>query len=137
MIKLTDADLSFLRATKRPRARRTGAGRPRGAKDQSRRKNTRHHWTVEDLKEKFYKRVRVISQWSGIPCWIWSGATTRGFGYMVYGSRQDHGGKSPRIQAHRLSWLLHNGDLLAKELVGQECGRKLCVNPAHLYVYRR
>ncbi len=127
-------DRAFLSAMKKTRQRAHHAGRTVGAKDRKRRKNSRYHWSPEDLADKFEARYHI---WQLSGCWIWMGATTRGYGYMVYASRQDNGGKSPRIQAHRLSWLIHRGLLHRGDLVGHTCGRKLCVNPAHLYKWRR
>ena len=135
----SNAELAFMRATLRrgTRINKKGGGRPDGSKDLTRRKNAKYAWDWEDIKTKFLARVWSFSALSEVRCWLWHGATTRGFGYLVYGSRQDFHGKQPRIQAHRLSWLIYKGELDKKELVGQECGRKLCVNPDHLYIYRR
>ena len=135
---LNTNDLAFMRATRR---KGTPRGRPVGAKDQKRRKNSRYHWSAEDIAQKFTERFHIERTHPTMiltnNCWIWHGATTRGFGYMVVGSRQDNGGKSPRIQAHRLSYLIHKGTIAAKQLVGQTCKNKLCVNPIHLYLWRR
>ena len=140
------ADKAYIRAIQRTEgknhSRNPGGGRKAGSKDVKRRKNLRYHWTVADLKTKFLAR---IEEWSPLmppalrsrACWLWTGATTRGFGYMVWASRQDFGGKSPRMAAHRLSWILFRGRLEKKELVGQMCGHKLCVNPQHLFTWRR
>lgn len=132
--ELKGAELAFYRATKRYWSQHLG--RPKGVKDKKRRRNSAYFWTEVALMIKFFARCTILTNGQS-DCWLWTGASTRGFGYMVYGSRQDHGGKQPRIQAHRLSWLIHNGDLNKKELVGQECGRKLCVNPDHLFTWRR
>ena len=135
-MKLSLNDKTFLDAMQKAKDRQfisPKTGRPKGAKDKQRRKNSRYEWDVTDLLEKFQARFTVMPG----QCWIWTGATTRGFGYMVVGSRQDNAGKSPRVQAHRLSYILHLGDLEKRDLVTQKCGRKLCVNPRHLYTWRR
>lgn len=136
-MKLSLNDSTFLNAMQKAKDRQYTSpktGRPKGAKDKVRRKNPRYEWDVADLRAKFYDRVATMFTGS---CWTWTGATTRGFGYMVVGSRQDNGGKSPRIQAHRLSYTLHLGELERRDLVAQKCGNKLCVNPRHLYTWRR
>lgn len=133
MMKLSLNDSTFLNAMQKAKDNQH-LGRPKGAKDKVRRKNSRYLWDVADLREKFEARYNT---WSTNGCWNWTGGTTRGFGYMVIGSRQDNGGKSPRIQAHRLSYQLHLGDLERRDLVAQKCGNKLCVNPRHLYTWRR
>lgn len=116
-------------------------GRPKGAKDKVRRKNSRYLWSHDDICNKFTRRFRIERTHPTMiltnDCWLWTGASSRGFGYMVIGSRQDNGGKSPRIQAHRLSYQLHITEIPKGDLVGQKCGKKLCVNPAHLYLWRR
>lgn len=137
-MKLSLNDSTFLGAMQKAKDNQH-LGRPKGAKDAVRRQNSRYHWDVADLRVKFQERVLVETV--GIKtigeCWIWTGATTRGFGYMVIGSRQDNGGKSPRMQAHRISYMLHLGELEKRDLVAQKCGNKLCVNPRHLYTWRR
>ncbi len=134
-MRLSENDSAFIRTLKAKHKRISHhPGRPKGAKDKQRRKNARYLWDVADLRVKFTDRY---NPWSTQGCWIWTGATTRGFGYMVVGSRQDNAGKSPRMQAHRISYLLHLGELERRDLVAQKCGNKLCVNPRHLYTWRR
>lgn len=133
-------DLAFLRTIQRNCWHPGDPGRPPGAKDKGRRKNPRYKWSRAEIVDKFVKRFEypcsVHEPGCGC-CWNWTGATTRGFGYMVVGSRQDNGGSPKRMQAHRLSWILYKGCIPSKILVGQECKNKLCVNPAHLYLHGR
>ena len=139
-MQISENDLTFMKAMRRE-VIQPKLGRPKGAKDKKRRKNSQYKWTREDMSNKFNMRFRVDHKDRGIllggDCWLWTGATTRGFGYIVYGSRQDFGNKQPRIQAHRLSWVLHFGEIPPKMLVGQTCKNKLCVHPDHLYLWRR
>jgi len=127
---MNENDRTFIHAMRDAHKNR---GRTVGAKDLKRRKNSRYFWNRGSIVQKFIERF----QWADEGCWLWHGATTRGFGYLVWGSRQDHAGKQPRIQAHRLSWLLYRGELKEGDLVGQTCERKLCVNPQHLFTWRR
>ena len=138
LINLSQNDKLLLAAMKMNKqlGRSPKTGRPKGAKDRKRRKNSRYFWNVSDLRSKFMERVCWDSTLVDY-CWIWTGATSHGFGYMVVGSRQDNAGKAPRIQAHRLSYTLHLGELEKRDLVAQKCGNKLCVNPRHLYTWRR
>ena len=133
---LNKNDSAFLRTLGITKNRTNPAGRPKGVKDRVRRQNPRYLWSTSDLQVKFQDRVHVARP-GREECWIWTGASSRGVGYMVIGSRQDNDGKSPRIQAHRLSYILHLGELERRDLVAQKCDNRLCVNPRHLYTWRR
>jgi hypothetical protein len=84
------------------------------------------------LVERFWRKVLIPLDAAGnrdpVPCWIWTGAKTRGV--AVYGHIRD-GAK--HLKAHRVSLALHTGtmhdDLDAAH--GPDCS-KLCVNPFHL-----
>ena len=62
------------------------------------------------------------------PCWVWTGCkTTSGFGMVVIDKKD--------LSAHRVSFLIHNGSIPSESVcVGQSCDKKLCVNPAHLFL---
>jgi hypothetical protein len=73
--------------------------------------------------EAFWARVRrcVDSE-----CWIWSGArNSRGYGFVMFGGI----GYTAQALAFRLS---HPHVAGRQVRVGQDCGNKLCCNPAHL-----
>lgn len=66
-------------------------------------------------------------------CWEWVGARSNGYGFLAAGPLYHAGGMW--VKAHRLSWEIHNGRLLASgESVLHRCDNPPCVNPAHLYV---
>lgn len=63
-------------------------------------------------------------------CWIWTGTKTKGgYGRFVVSLR----GKGVKtVGAHRLSWLIHRGEL--EKQVCHRCDVPSCVNPAHLWL---
>jgi len=56
-------------------------------------------------------------------CWEWLGNKCKGYGRYWYNGKD--------IQAHRYSWILHNGLIPEGLLVRHKC-REKCVNPEHL-----
>ncbi len=60
-------------------------------------------------------------------CWLWTGGVgEKGYGRFWY--------KGKTIQAHRCSWMLHNGPIPKGLLVCHHCDTPGCVNPAHLFI---
>jgi len=61
-------------------------------------------------------------------CWLWQGSVRGSNGY----GRISVGGVTH--QAHRYSWMIHNGEIGAGLFVCHKCDTPLCVNPDHLFL---
>lgn len=78
-------------------------------------------WTVE---QRFWRNVSQIHDDSS--CWIWTGARAKsGYGLI----RKD--GK--RVYAHRLSYEINVGRIVAGQVVCHRCDVRDCVRPSHLF----
>ena len=63
------------------------------------------------------------------PCWVWTGNTRKGYGYLLIGD-------DPK-SAHRLSFALAFGPPPEGMLVRHQCDVARCVNPGHLLLGTR
>lgn len=72
--------------------------------------------------EFFWKKIN-----RGDHCWIWTGMID-GHGYGLVHSNGEH------IRAHRLSWILHFGNIPMGLCVLHKCDIPACVNPSHLFL---
>lgn len=78
--------------------------------------------TSSSVEDRFWSKVA-----KGEGCWEWKASlATTGYGQFMYEGRP-HG-------AHRISWMLTNGEIPADAWVLHKCDNRLCVRPDHLYL---
>ena len=70
---------------------------------------------------------KKIQKQDGDGCWLWTGATTRGYGVLAMPDYGKH------RRAHVLMYELHNGPVPEGKVVCHKCNVKRCVRPSHLY----
>lgn len=86
-------------------------------------KNTYEKKNFESLIRRFNKYVIKKEN----ECWLWIGAkVSKGYGYLSY-NKKNHG-------AHRISWLIHQGEIPKKLSVLHKCDNPPCTNPDHLFL---
>jgi hypothetical protein len=78
-----------------------------------------------DWRVRFWKYVMPEPN-SG--CWLWTGGVNHwGYGWLGISFKQSK-------LAHRLSWVLHHGDIPDNLWVLHKCDVPSCVNPTHLFL---
>lgn len=84
--------------------------------------------SYKSLHDRFWSKVQLTDS-----CWIWLGARHPEDGHGWIALANEHG-KRKASWAHRISWLLHYGEIPEKAQVLHKCDVPWCVNPAHLYL---
>ena len=78
---------------------------------------------IMSLKERFEMKIHKTDS-----CWFWSAYTNRD-GYGVIGIEHNK-----TDLAHRVSWILHYGEIPFKSHVLHKCDTPSCVRPDHLFL---
>ena len=80
---------------------------------------------IMSLEDRFWEKVDKKSK---DECWLWTASCVN----SGYGQIAD--GFNGMITAHRLSWILHYGEIPKERFILHKCDNKICVNPNHLYL---
>jgi len=74
--------------------------------------------------ERFWRRVSIGDS---SECWLWTGATTKGYGVCTWGHNL-------KAYAHRKAYEFAFGPIPEGLLICHHCDTPLCCNPRHLFV---
>lgn len=86
-----------------------------------------HMVPMDEAKPLILERMRRSSRITENGCWEWTLALYRPKYVQIFF-------RGKRITIHRLSWLLHKGEIPAGKMVCHRCDNMRCWNPDHLWI---